>query len=435
MHKKHPLGFYSFAFVFLLALLSIGNFIERHESVNLFVAYLCAFIGYLFLLQEKSQFKALIGIGIVARIALFFAMPSLSDDIYRFIWDGTLLKNGIHPFEHLPGYYLDKNIPGITSELFQRLNSPEYFTIYPPTNQFLFWVSSLIGGENWLISANAIRLILLLSDIGSLYFLIKILDHYQKPRHLALWYFLNPLVIIEFVGNIHFESLVILGILAGIHWYNTHKSVASGIGIGLAAGIKLLPLIYLPSLFFRGLKTKKWWISILAFIVTVATLVPMFNSAFIEGMQSSLNLYFQKFEFNASIYFVAREIGYWVVGYNNIATIGPLLSVISVLSILTIAIIGWLKKWSLEKVFLFTLFSYLIFATTVHPWYILPLIAFGVLAGYYAPIAWSFLIFLTYIGYTSEGFNLPMTVVVIEYILLFTFIIVEQRLKIKSSKS
>lgn len=29
-------------------------------------------------------------------------MPSLSDDIYRFIWDGRAMLNGIHPFSMTP---------------------------------------------------------------------------------------------------------------------------------------------------------------------------------------------------------------------------------------------------------------------------------------------------------------------------------------------
>lgn len=429
MHKKNPTGFYTFLLVFALAIYGIGNWVDRTQSTPLLLAFVTAFMGYVFVLQEKNSPTILLSLGIVLRLSLFFSMPSLSDDIYRFIWDGTLLKNGIHPFEQLPAYYLGQNIEGINQALYERLNSQPYFTIYPPLNQFIFWISSIVGNGNWLVSANVIRVIVLLADIGSLFLLKKLLVKYGKPEHLAFWFFLNPLVILEFTGNLHFEGLVIFFVLGGIYFYEKGRKLWSGVSIGLAIGAKLLPLIYLPFLFIKGLKEKKWSISILAGIIGLTTLLPMLSEAFITGMQTSLDLYFRSFEFNASIYFIAREIGYWIYGYNNIAQIGPLLSVLSIVSILVISGIAAWKKWAIPKTFLFILTSYLLFATTVHPWYILPLVAFGILSGYWYPIVWSFMIFLTYLGYTERGFELPIVTVIVEYVVAMIVLAVELRLK------
>lgn len=418
MLKKHPTGFYSFALIFLLAIFSIGSWFERYQTVALLPAYLSSFIGCLFLVQEKESPRLLFSIGLLARLILFFSIPSLSDDIYRFIWDGTLLNNGLHPFAELPGYYLTKEVPGITPELYNQLNSPEYFTIYPPINQFVFasatWLSS-----DWLVTTNVIRALLSGADIGAFILLRKLLQHYQKPVHLAFWYFLNPLVLLEFTGNVHFEGLVIFFLLAGIYLFEIKKNFLSSIGLGLAIGSKLLPLIYLPYLLFQGFKSNRWWVAILAGAYGALTLIPLVDESFINGLSTSLNLYFQTFEFNASLYFIARQIGFWVYGYNNIALIGPLLSVVSLLSILALSFIAVKKQWSIPKTFLFILTSYLLLATTVHPWYIIPLIALGVLSGYWYPVVWSAMIFTTYFGYTLNGFELPMWVVVIEYTVVF----------------
>lgn len=429
MPKKNPFGFYSFLFIFSLAIFTIGNLIEREQSWALAIAYISAFLSYFLLIQEKDSFRILVGFGLFVRLLLFFSMPSLSDDIYRFIWDGTLLTNGIHPFDNLPAFYLDQNIPGITRELYDRLNSPNYFTIYPPIDQFVFWLSASVGGENWLLSTNTIRVLLLGADIGSFWFLTLLLKQYQKSPHLAFWYFLNPLVILEFVGNVHFDGLVVFFLLAGIYLFNASKKFLSAGSFGLAIGTKLLPFIYLPFLFLTGLKNKKWSISILSGLIALLTLVPMLNSSFIEGMESSLNLYFKTFEFNASLYFIAREIGFWIYGYNNIAEIGPLLSFFSLLTILTISVIAMVKKWEVPKAFLFILFSYLLFTTTVHPWYTVALIAFGVLSGYYFPIVWSLMIFVTYLGYSATGFELSIGLVALEYAIVFIVLILELKRK------
>lgn len=415
MPNKQPTLLF-FLGLYLATLCYLGLFVARHESYALMSLYGGASVLYVFILQFQNNQKLLFGSGIGVRLLLFLSLPGLSDDLYRFIWDGTLSKNGIHPFENLPRYYLDKSISGIDQTLYERLNSAEYFTIYPPLNQFIFWLASTIGNGNWLVSAAVIRLFLFIADIGSFWFLQRLLSLYGKSKNLAFWYFLNPLVILEFIGNLHFEGMVICFLLGGIYGYEIGKKWLSATWLGLAVGTKLLPLVYLPYIFFKGLRERKWTIAILAGLIASATLLPLLNTHFISGMQSSLDLYFRKFEFNASIYFIAREMGYLVYGYNNIATIGPLLSVLSLISIIAISIIGVYKHWSIPKTMLYILTVYLAFTTTVHPWYILPLIALGVLSCHFYPVVWSLFIFITYLGYTEEGFFLPLSWVVVEYV-------------------
>jgi len=428
MHKRNPLGFFTFGLIFILTFSMIGNWVERYETTFLLLSYFTAFICYLLLMQEKQRFHALFAIGVVARLILFFSLPSLSDDIYRFIWDGTLLKNGIHPFAELPASHLKESIPGIDQALYERLNSPSYFSIYPPLNQLIFWVSVQFSSD-WLASTNVIRTLILAADIGSFFLLRNLLEINQKKAHLAFFYFLNPLVILEFVGNVHFEGIVTFFLLAGIYLLQVNKSWWSASALGLAIGTKLLPVIYLPFLFIKGLKNQKWWIAVVAGVVGILTILPMVDTAFLKGMQSSLDLYFRKFEFNASLYFIAREIGIAYYGYNNIAKIGPFLSTLSTLSILILSILGIIKKWSIPKTFLLILTSYLLFTTTVHPWYIHPLIAFGILSGYRFPLVWSFAIFFTYVGYTISGFELPMWIIVVEYVWVISTFAIESILR------
>ncbi|MEM9337305.1 MAG: glycosyltransferase family 87 protein [Bacteroidota bacterium] len=426
MLSKHSFVQFVPSALFILSISYLSIFIERSQSTLLVSTYCVAFLAYIFIPKSEGSFNLLVGVGLLARLMLLFSLPSLSDDLYRFIWDGTLLKNGIHPFEHLPGYYLDKGVEGINQKLFDRLNSADYFTIYPPLNQFIFWLSAMIGGSNWLIGATVIRLFLFVGDLGAFFFLQKLLRHYEKDSRLAFWYFLNPLVILEFTGNLHFEGVVVCFLLMGVYFYERAKKWSSALFLGLAIGTKLLPLIYLPYFFIHGLRKKTWAVAIAAGIIALVTLLPLLNEHFINGMQSSLDLYFRRFEFNASMYYLAREVGYLVYGYNNIAVIGPFLSVVSFISILLISVLGVYKKWRIPQTLLLILTCYLLFTTTVHPWYTLPLVALGLLCGGWYPVAWSFFIFITYVGYTKVGFHLPLYAVVLEYLMLFLFMLMER---------
>lgn len=429
MPERNKFGQYTFLLVFLLAIFSIGSMVERQQPVPLLVAFVCAFASYALLIKGVQSLRILFIIGVVARLVLFVSLPSLSDDVFRFIWDGTLLQQGIDPFERLPNYYLGRGIEGISKSLYERLNSPNYFTIYPPTNQLVFWLSVQIG-SSWLASTNVMRALLLLADLGSFFLLRKLLKQNNRPARCAYWFFLNPLIILEFTGNVHFEGLVIFFLLLGIFAFESNRLWLSSLGFGLAAGTKLLPLIYFPLLFLQGLRqssSKKWLIALAGGVVALLSLMPMFSAAFISGMQSSLDLYFRSFEFNASIYFLMREFGFMLLGYNNIATIGPLLSLASLLGIVFISFWAWRKNWALPKAMLFVLTCYLLLATTIHPWYITPLIVLGLLSGYWWPMVWSFAIVITYLGYTSSGYHLPMAWVAIEYAVVFLFAWSERR--------
>jgi len=218
-------------------------------------------------------------------------------------------------------------------------------------------------------------------------------------------------------------------LLLGLYFYHKHKAIMSGLSFGLAIATKLLPLIYLPALLFRKDFKSGFIIVSNAILLATISFVPLIDETLIHGMTTSIGLYFQKFEFNASIYFLLREVGFWVTGYNVIGTLGPTLSVITMILIIMQAIAGKLKRWPIEFILLSSLTIYLLLATTVHPWYIIPLISLGILTNYRFPLIWSLLIFVTYFGYNQTGFELSAGWLVVEYTVVLSVLIIELFLK------
>lgn len=427
MNKSAKPAFYSLIFIFLASISAITFNIERYESGFLGIAYFSAFFSYFWLIKLHSDSKFLFPLGIISHLLMFITLPTLSDDIYRFIWDGRLLDAGIDPYAQIPEYYLEygKEIIGISQSLFDKLNSPQYFTVYPPLNQLIFWISVKIGGDNLLLSTNVIRLIILMAEIGSFIFLQKILRKNRKPPELAFWFLLNPLVILEFTGNVHFEAIVIFFLMLGFYYLKKGNTLIASLSFGGAIAAKLLPLIYLPALLFSFKWKKGLLICTIALIIAGITFVPLLSSDLFFNLQNSLELYFKKFEFNASIYFIIREIGFFFTGYNIIETLGPSLSIVTFLLILAVSLYGSTQKWRVEKTALFVLTIHLLLATTVHPWYVLALVPLGIISGYYYPVFWTFIVFCTYFGYNQAGFELSSIWIVLEYVSLFLFIFVE----------
>ena len=136
-----------------------------------------------------------------------------------------------------------------------------------------------------------------------------------------------------------------------------------------------------------------------------------------------------------------REWGYWQYGYNIIQTVGWKLGMISALLIFSLTfyrLIIQKKSASNRLIFIdwsIVLLIYLLFTTTVHPWYIVPLLAFSVFTQLKFPIVWSFFIFLTYAGYTENSFFENYWITGLEYTVITIVAAIELIPRIKSSST
>ncbi len=428
-HRANKIGLYTLFVLFIIGISFIGNQVQRHQSITLFLCYFTAFFCYFWIIRGgKPNFRTTVFLGLCARLTLFFSLPSLSDDFYRFIWDGHLVSSGIDPYATTP-----EQLPktDLLQSLFPKLNSPAYLSVYPPLNQAIFWLASF--GSDLLSGVNLIRGVILIADLGVLLVLHKMIEKDSQLK--VAWYFLNPLVILEGVGNLHFEVIVIVFLLSGLYFLGQRRWLASGLMVGLSIGTKLVPLVFLPYLGWKFRWKSGIIVVTTALAAALITFLPFISSSLASGMSESLKLYFQSFEFNASWYFVFREIGWWQVGYNTIQTLGPKLATWSFVLITSLAIWGSYRNVNRYAILLFSVFIYLSLATTVHPWYILTLIPFGLLSNFYFPIVWSFVIFFTYFGYTETDFHLSMYWVLIEYLAVYACLFYEISKKYKGPQS
>jgi len=421
-YTRHALALISACFY-----LFISYYLHRSEGFWLLSSYVLLFVAYVFLVKTARQDQVLfyIILALFFRLLLLFVFPNLSDDIYRFVWDGRLLSLGMHPFNEVPSAIVAKgNLPkGLSLALYQYLNSPDYFTIYPPFAQLVFWLSSALSPSSVLGSAVVMRLLIITAEMVSIRYLLKLADFYQVRRQNVLWYALNPLVILELTGNLHYEAFMICFLLLAVYLLLKEKYIWAGFFVAMAVSVKLLPLILLP-LFIRRVDFKHliWFYGSIAFFV-VLTFLPLFSSTLIHGMGSSLSLYFQKFEFNASVFYLIREVGYAVKGYNIIQTAGPYLAVTTFILIVLFALFAYRQKF--PQAVIGSLIIYFLLATTVHPWYVTTILAFSVLTNFRFGVVWTFLIFFTYLGYEAAGFQENLWVTTTEYVLLTGYIAYE----------
>ena len=132
--------------VFFTIVLYIGVFISITALQSQFVLLFCgstmAFVGCLGLYYTAVTVKEMLIIGLLLRLLMLPFFPMLSDDIYRFYWDGSIIWQGINPYAFLPSEIPMEVTQKIGPEIIAKMNSPDYFSVYPPVAQLIFAVSS-----------------------------------------------------------------------------------------------------------------------------------------------------------------------------------------------------------------------------------------------------------------------------------------------------
>jgi hypothetical protein len=447
-------------------------YLERENFPLLISQYLILFVPFLYFLKfEKNNFPFLVGIAILFRLVFLFAIPNLSQDFYRFIWDGRMILEGLNPYISLPETFIqERNFPVAQAvDLYQGMGelNGSHFTNYPPVNQLNFLIAALFSNSSILGAAVVLRLQIILADIGIIYFGKKILEKLNLPVHHIFLYALNPFIIIELTGNLHFESVMLFFLVWSLYLLFKGKWIWAAVILGLSVSVKLIPLLFLP-LFFQWFAStplrqaqsetlsnnslnstvfaspaisgkrqshkmrfltgfgKLCLFGLIVILTNVILFLPFVSSDLISSYTNSVGLWFRNFEFNASLYYIAREIGYLFRGYNEIAVIGKIMPSIAIVFLATIAVVRKNRSpQQLISVLLLGLTFYYFTTTTMHPWYLSTLIVLSVFTKYRFAMVWSAAMILSYQAYANDPWQENLWFVAFEYAIVFGYLMWE----------
>lgn len=397
------------ALVFLLSIFTVNWGSLDTDILPLFVAYFLAFVSYLVLINRRDiSFSKFAIIAISAQLLSILFEPNLSIDYYRFLWDGEMAWNGINAFDYKPNEVMVQ--PFLRHNEYMHLIydgisdiSKRNYSCYPTVNQSYF-VTATAFSSSIPVNTLILKLIIVLTELIGAIYLFKILSLLKIPTKRLWILFLNPLWIIECTGNTHFEGVMISFLFIAFYFLLKKKVVLGGSWFAIAVQIKLIPLLIVP-FFLRYLGwTKMIVFTVLAIGLSTAIGLIHIDSNNIYNFLQSLALYFSAFEFNSIFFYNMVQYGKSINLKNALLTYSPIISQVSIFLVLLQAFWGNSNTW--KKVFgriTVAFFIYLILTSTVHPWYILPLLAFSIFTNYSFPIIWSLLIFLSYAIYTIEG--------------------------------
>ncbi|MFY7997131.1 MAG: hypothetical protein ACOVSW_00870 [Candidatus Kapaibacteriota bacterium] len=351
-------------------------------------------------LREHQQYSGflMIAVFLCSRIAVFPMQPWLSDDAWRYLWDGKLLASGINPYTFPPNASELAVFGAATSELYAHLDYRHLTTIYPPLAQYVFAVAANIGsvftpslwGAYWSWKA-----LLLASEGIGLWCVWRTLVA-QKRHTTWLWaYICLPLTALEGVGQAHVDSLLLapLGalvvVLAKAIIVESRRealllALLAGALVAMLGAIKILPLaLALPLLRFRRTPQERLMIVGSLAMVSCGLWVSLFSQwSIAESFLHTASATTQAFQFNGGFYY-ALCYACVMLGFEHFWLYTPM--IFSALRLFAVLVVSFWTKPSNDDVFralLATFCVVLLVSAKVHTWYFLPLLLLNSLIGW-----------------------------------------------------
>ncbi|MEM8867925.1 MAG: glycosyltransferase [Verrucomicrobiota bacterium] len=195
----------------------------------------------LLLLSSKAKTLVVVGIWIPSVLLRLLLMPAApSDDVNRYLWEGKLLASGVSPYAQTAD---DPSLAIYEDEYWEAMNHKDQPTAYPPLVLGLF---ALIASVAY--TPIAFKLVFVLADLLIVGALVAILRRRGLNLLYAAFYALNPLVLLAYAGEGHFDSLMVAPLVLGLWLYECGRPRWACFVATMGAGIKWMTLPLVPFL-------------------------------------------------------------------------------------------------------------------------------------------------------------------------------------------
>ena len=313
---------------------------------------------------------------VLMRLVLVPLAPHLSDDIYRYLWDGHVQLSGINPFRYAPA---DPALVAIRTPWHALINNPTVPTIYPPFAQMAFLFIALVGGTIF-----QAKLLWLGFDLGTGWLLGRLARITGRSRRLTqLLYLWSPLLIVEVAWSGHLEPLGIFGLVLML--LLARAPLTAGVAGALSTLTKFAPAAALPSL-ARRLGRR----FLIGFAVTsVALYLPYVTAG--PKLFAGLGTYARHWRFMEGPYRLLEAV---VPG-----ALGPRIAA----ALIVLAVVAWTTAWRFrpERALFWILGAGLLVTPTLHPWYVLWILPLAALRVSRPWLLLSGLVFVGYFGFAA----------------------------------
>ena len=349
-----PATFLGWGLVIAACILGISFFDSRTHARVFVVCTALAGIAYLRTVWLLGRFAGgsnrLLAFCLVLaaawRVPLLLSPPTLSTDVYRYVWDGRIQRLGYDPYIVVPGNSAVRHLHTAETLL---MNHPDFPTPYPAAAELFFRAVTMVDE-----SARAMKSAAFLCDAALVTVLLWWLSASNRSQWWVLAYAWNPLVALEGAGNGHIDLLGALGLVLTAALLARGRRTVAVIAFALAVGVKFLPVILVP-LFWRRIRLRD---AALGLGILAALYIPFLGHGRLP--LGSLGGYLARWRVNAPVYSALE----WVF---------PTKGLVGVPVAVGFAVAVW-ARWHLDpdspEAWAWPVATTLVFAPAIFPWYL-----------------------------------------------------------------
>ncbi len=335
--------------------------------------------------QDSSRLRLrwIVLAAILFRATAFLSSPALTDDLYRYRWEGKLQSAGFNPYLTRPD---DPRLAPLRDSLYPAIVGKEFTAVYGPSLELeeraWYGVVSRLSPDAatqlfWFKAVPAA------ADLGIIAVLIALLRVRGLPPERVLIYAWCPLPVLEFWASGHHDAIVLLLLMLAILWSARGREALAGTALSLAALAKFWPALLFPV--FTGFRLRRiaTAFAILA-CATIAVSWPYwgnvtdnvrFATGFLGGWRNNDSLH---------AIIAALTPDPYIAKYVTMALTGAAAVIIAAL------------RWQVEARVLGVIVAILALSANVHPWYLTWIIPLLTLYPIPALLLWTALMPLAY---------------------------------------
>ncbi|HEV8371231.1 MAG TPA: glycosyltransferase [Pyrinomonadaceae bacterium] len=373
-----------------------------------------------------STFLIVVVFAALFRLSLLFAPPYLSDDIYRYVWDGRVQAAGINPYRYIPA---DPALAHLRDDqIYPRINRRDNaHTMYPPVAEGVWFFTTRVSE-----SVTWMKTTMICFEAIAMWAIAQLLGSFGLPRQRIVLYAWHPLTVWEFAGSGHLDAIAIAFISLTLLARRRNAETATGLALASATLVKLFPAVLFAAMYKRG----RWKMPLILAITTIVAYLPYLGVGprgvigFLPGYAEERGIV------SGEQFFILAAARRLPLGF-HIPTIAYIVFAILLLAVLAV----WMVRKQTPQDDNYVTNSLILACTFIvllaphFPWYfawITPFVCFvPSVAAIYLTLS-SFLLYLTWIYWTDDQVFRIKAAIYIPFFFLVSFSLWKRREKLKT---
>lgn len=360
------------------------------------------YLGALFFSRSLPSEGAVDLVAIVTALlfgaVLLLAPPLLSDDLYRYLWEGRLWLEGFNPYRLAPD---NPQLAHLRDDLWAHINNKPLVSIYPPLSQALFVIAASLGGKVW-----TVKMLALVAHVFSVATVARI----PSARNASLALALNPLLLGEAALNGHFDILCGVALLIAAWFLARHRFVRAAVAACAAVGLKVVGLVMLP-LFARRPR-----VFLAAGLGSALLLLPLAWSRTLVDPTSGMGQFVTRWRGNESAFAAVDWLSQQFFASGAADIVARIVVAVAMLALCAVAVHRRVPPTRAARALVWAL---MLLSPQVHPWYLAWLLPLEVAAGGLSGLVWSAAVLCAYapldLWVAERVWDMPLWLQIFEY--------------------